>query len=453
MNKANLHLFYIMTKRFLLINPYIYDFAAYDLWSKPLGLLIIARLLKDSGHQVNFLDLQDYSFASEKYPFPKRKGDGTGHIRKTRVQKPKILQNIPRYFCRYGIAIEDFENHLKQIEKPDFIFITSQMTYWYPGIVKTMQVVRHFFDSPIVLGGIYATLCFEHSSRHIGINADYVVPGHIFSLRARRFFNEVGIKIDYDRFSFLPDYSVYSSLDVSAIMISIGCPYNCRICASGYLFPRFIQFEVEKIADYIAKLIEDFNLKNIAFYDDALLTNHKKHLIPILKRVYRQVGRVNYHTPNGLQMSEISQELAEFMKEVGFAELRVSFEGVGVDNVFDKPISKQMFIKKMKILRDAGFEKQIRVYLITGVPGQKKEDLLNAMYLVHSQGGRIDFTYYSLIPFTWNYERDCRFFGYSESPDPLLHNTTLWHYRAPEFSCWADEIVKLKNELNHKLGY
>ena len=30
----------------LLINPWIYDFAAYDLWSKPLGLLYIAALLK-----------------------------------------------------------------------------------------------------------------------------------------------------------------------------------------------------------------------------------------------------------------------------------------------------------------------------------------------------------------------------------------------------------------------
>jgi len=26
-------------KRILLINPWIYDFAAYDLWVKPLGLL------------------------------------------------------------------------------------------------------------------------------------------------------------------------------------------------------------------------------------------------------------------------------------------------------------------------------------------------------------------------------------------------------------------------------
>ena len=35
-----------MQKNLLLINPWIYDFAAYDLWSKPLGLLYIASFLR-----------------------------------------------------------------------------------------------------------------------------------------------------------------------------------------------------------------------------------------------------------------------------------------------------------------------------------------------------------------------------------------------------------------------
>jgi len=31
-----------MSKNILLINPWIYDFAAYDFWMKPLGLLTLA---------------------------------------------------------------------------------------------------------------------------------------------------------------------------------------------------------------------------------------------------------------------------------------------------------------------------------------------------------------------------------------------------------------------------
>ena len=35
-----------MSKKILLINPWIHDFAAYDFWLKPLGLLYLGGLLR-----------------------------------------------------------------------------------------------------------------------------------------------------------------------------------------------------------------------------------------------------------------------------------------------------------------------------------------------------------------------------------------------------------------------
>ena len=43
----------------LCINPWIYDFAAYDFWSKPLGLLYIAAYLRQFGLNVEVLDCLD----------------------------------------------------------------------------------------------------------------------------------------------------------------------------------------------------------------------------------------------------------------------------------------------------------------------------------------------------------------------------------------------------------
>ncbi|MGD9339157.1 MAG: hypothetical protein PVF76_17665, partial [Syntrophobacterales bacterium] len=43
----------------LLINPWIHDFAAHDLWSKPLGLLILAGFLRTRGYQLRLLDCLD----------------------------------------------------------------------------------------------------------------------------------------------------------------------------------------------------------------------------------------------------------------------------------------------------------------------------------------------------------------------------------------------------------
>jgi len=46
-------------KKVLLVNPWIYDFAAYDYWLKPVGLLYIASLLNKLGVETVLLDLLD----------------------------------------------------------------------------------------------------------------------------------------------------------------------------------------------------------------------------------------------------------------------------------------------------------------------------------------------------------------------------------------------------------
>ena len=43
----------------LLINPWIYDFTAYDFWSKPLGLLYIGSILREQGYGVSYIDCMD----------------------------------------------------------------------------------------------------------------------------------------------------------------------------------------------------------------------------------------------------------------------------------------------------------------------------------------------------------------------------------------------------------
>jgi len=43
-------------KTILLVNPWIYDFAAHDFWIKPLGLLSMPAFLRKNGHAVEFID-------------------------------------------------------------------------------------------------------------------------------------------------------------------------------------------------------------------------------------------------------------------------------------------------------------------------------------------------------------------------------------------------------------
>ena len=51
----------------LLVNPWIADFAAYNFWIKPLGLLNIADLLRENGFRVTLIDCLDSLTKTRKY--------------------------------------------------------------------------------------------------------------------------------------------------------------------------------------------------------------------------------------------------------------------------------------------------------------------------------------------------------------------------------------------------
>ncbi len=152
----------------LLVNPWITDFAAYNFWIKPLGLLGIGSLLRTHGFRISFIDCIDYSI--------KTKGYGDGKFLKTKIEKPLPLKSIPKNYSQYGIPEEILLKRLSLPEEPDLICVSSGMTYWYPGVFKAIEIAKKIFKNvPVILGGIYATLCYEHAKTYSG--ADIVFQG------------------------------------------------------------------------------------------------------------------------------------------------------------------------------------------------------------------------------------------------------------------------------------
>ena len=167
-----------MKKKILLINPWIYDFAAYDLWINPIGLLYIASILRRNGYEIQFLDCLNYPpelrYGSHRKKQTKRQA-GHGKFPREMIPKPHPLLGIPRNYSRYGITPETLLNELKKRPEPDLVFITSMMTYWYPGILDAIHLVKSLMPHvPVVLGGNYVTLCREHAS---SLGADVIVTG------------------------------------------------------------------------------------------------------------------------------------------------------------------------------------------------------------------------------------------------------------------------------------
>ncbi|MBE9570101.1 MAG: radical SAM protein, partial [Proteobacteria bacterium] len=167
-----------MTPSLILINPWICDFAAYDLWSKPLGLLYLAGYLRYCGFRIHLIDCLDVHHPGMKgdksMEKPKRRLYGTGKFWRQEVPKPLPLSVVPRPYSRYGLSLNVFVEELNKIRKPAAILVTSLMTYWYPGVKEVISLARKVHPGvPIILGGIYARLCHNHARQNM--QADRIV--------------------------------------------------------------------------------------------------------------------------------------------------------------------------------------------------------------------------------------------------------------------------------------
>lgn len=438
----------------LLINPWIYDFAAFDLWMKPLGLLYLAGWLRQHGYRVELLDCLDrYTpelLRMQGLSAPRVKAYGVGKFFRQQLPKPSALQAIPFPYCRYGISEEIFLKKLQTSSRPDAIVITSIMTYWYPAVLRVIELVKqHFPGVPVILGGIYATLCTDHALKYS--QADYVVPERD-PIRILALLDEITgytgaiHESASPLFEVYPAFDLYEHLDYGCMLTSLGCPYRCAYCASHILQPQFMQRSPEDAFQELRYWHEFRHIQDMALYDDALLVKASTHFEPLLERVIEAGLKIRFHTPNGLHARYITERLAELMYRSGFTTLRLSLETVdpGRQHLTGGKVTNVEFEQAVNALQLAGFQgRQIGVYLFVGLPGQDLRETETSIHYVHDLGLAANLCEYSPIPGTpdWNMLASQ---GYvNRDDDPLIHNNSVFLYLRERHT--FDQIQALKN--------
>jgi radical SAM superfamily enzyme YgiQ (UPF0313 family) len=414
----------------LSLNPWIYDFAAYDYFAQPLGLLYLAGLLGAHGFAVHVLDCLGAPHAKPG-PF------GTGRYPKAILPSPPALQGITRRYGRYGISEAEFRERLARVPKPAAILVTSLMTYWYEGVNAVIRLARERFpDVPIILGGIYATLCPEHARQHSG--ADRVVAGSgeevIFPLlQELAGVARPGLSPQSNELAAIP-YPALHLLDrVSYIPIltSRGCPLDCSYCASHLLQPHYQRRPPQAVAQELGYWQERLGLSDVAFYDDALLVAAADHLLVILEELAHRGRSFRFHTPNGLHARLITREVARWLKRANFATLRLGAETTAVGEArLDRKLAQGELAAALAHLREAGFSpKEIGVYLLIGLPDQEEDEVVASIQEVKALGATPVLALYSPIPGTALWPRAQATSRYDLNTDPIFHNNSL-------FPCW-----------------
>ncbi len=437
----------------LLINPWITDFAAFDLWAKPMGLLILASLLKQGGCGVHFIDCLDrHDPLTNRHPdvFPGAdKKFGTGKYPKMPLERPGPYAGFPRYFYRHGIHPESMREKLRGAGRPDLVWVTSSMTYWYPGAFEAVGLVREQFpDVPVWLGGIYARLCPRHAAENSG--ADRVFTGKIAALpdliaSATGF--EVQNRISWTDFSLQPPpaLELVPGLEYAPVMTSLGCPFRCPYCASGVLQPEWKRAGPERIYADIARAHALFGITDFAFYDDALLLGAEASLKPALERVVRDRLPVRFHVPNALHIRALSPEWCGLLRASGFRTIRLGLETTADERNrgWGGKVDTGMFLRGVENLLAAGFDgNDIGVYLLCGAPGQTPVEVAEAVETVKRAGVRPRIAEYSPIPGTPMWADAAAGCEFDLEGEPLYHNNTFFACRRPDFT--YEDMLALK---------
>ena len=409
------------------INPWIYDFAAYNLWSRPAGLLACLDMLGRSGADTALLDCLHPMWRDA--PWPQSQAFGAGPWPKTQMPVPYTLSHVPRRLSRYGLPPDLVQGALKALDPaPDAILIGTGMTYWYPGAVAMATMVRRIWPLvPIIAGGIYPTLCPEHARSQNCF--DLILSGPLERLdNWQTLWSALHASAPPlpENSGLVLDLAAYSAPEFSVIMGSRGCPYACPYCATSILNPTFVQKSAQSV---IAEVDQEKQrgVLDFAFYDDALLIKPQTWLIPFLHHLRATGDGIRLHTPNALHVRHLTPSLARLLKKAGLYTVRLGLESSDFSHRLDHKLTRKEWEEGLECLFSAGFSpEQIGAYILFGLPGQDDRAVEAAIDLALARGIRPHLAQYSPIPGTPLFTKAQAHSPYPLEQEPLFQNNALW---------------------------
>ncbi len=436
----------------LLIQPPVYDFALYDLFLEPYGLMRLAAWFRGGGYRIHTVDALDWQDPESAAVIgqPKRKSNGTGKFFRLPAELPQGIKTIERQYSRYGILPEILEQRIRRAgEQTDLVCITTGMTYWYPGAVEAAHLVRRLLPKArIIIGGIYASLMPQHAADSTG--ADLVVTGDAAS-SLKQFLSAEGFPVPSGPIPPYPDPVPFSLLDDSrksaeaaavqkkpiadrqyqsaVVRLNSGCPMHCDYCASDILQPEFTAGDAVQAFRYVKSLYENFGTSHIAFYDDALLVRGETVFKPFLKEVIKADLPLAFYTPNAVHIRYIDEETARLMKQAGFCEVRMGFESASAEfhTLHDRKFTASEFTRTLAVLHRAGFSyKELPVYILAGLPGQTAAEVEDSIKEAASAGASVSIAEFSPVPGTSMWEETLRASGLPLADEPLYHNNIFF---------------------------
>ncbi len=415
-------------------------------------MLYLASHLRTMGFEVRLIDCLDvHNPHMEKMGYtkkPARRLYGTGKFWKQQVPAPPQLTAIQRPYSRYGIDPRVFIMELERVKQPAAVLITSLMTYWYPGVFEAIRLVKGVHPGiPVILGGIYATLCHEHATNCS--HADVVIPSanqlqpREVSHLLKKIIPDFPFEEKFEPFSPYPAFDLLAKIEYVCVLSSSGCPFRCPYCATPFLCARSLKREPLGLLEEVLFWHNQYHVRDFAFYDDALLVDAGNHISIFLEEVLRNNLALRFHCPNGLHITYMDRDIATLLYRAGFKMIRLGLETADAElnRYLGGKFSEGEFERSVTHLKNAGFtSRQIGASVLLGLPGQTHDQVAETIAYVGRVGAMPYLSEYSPIPHTEMWKQAVKASRFDLGSEPLFHNNTI-------LPCWNGDAFKEVNKL------
>lgn len=379
--------------KILLIDPPYERLVGFKSEWFPLGISYIASYMLERDHEVGIYHVE-HAFDTE-------------------------YQSIVKYsenFNKYKLAIESdkhpvWDEAIKVISsyEPAIVGI-SVLTPKVPSAFKIAKICKNInHNMVVVFGGHHPTVSPDEIL--LNKNVDFVVRGegektfcelvenlnnpshhnYIPGLSFRnngRVIHNIGRNF-IDNLDSIPlpardqlyNLQAYTPTQLSVVMTSRGCPYQCGFCASKNIWCNTVRFRsIENVLKEINELKEKYSIKNITFMDDSFTIN-RNHLKEFCLALIENHLNITWSCLTRVNI--ISDEIIILMKKAGCTKVDIGIESGNqrVLNLINKGITLEQVREAAKIL------KRNKMYwsgfFMFGFPTETEDEVFDTLRFLH----------------------------------------------------------------------
>ncbi len=298
-------------------------------------------------------------------------------LRGQRTAGPKSVAPVKVNCGYHGLGRHEVITRLRSMEPPDQVWITTLFTYDREPVRETISAVKSVFpEVPVVVGGVYATLCPDDAK---AIGADEVHEGLLLDVESR---------------------TCVRNGWMGLVIMGRGCPNACSFCATR--FNENVTPYVRPTADVardVDVLIRD-GVRCVFLYATNMFSGHSAEATEeILEALTVKDASVLLYT--GLEPSVVTSRRAELLRQAGVLEVNVPIQ------TLDRSMTKRWgrrdkvvdYVEAIGKLRSAGFvNEQLCSDVLIGHPEQTLEEAVRTLCYVWSQGVTPLLLPYTLVP-------------------------------------------------------